>query len=131
MQKKIISHNIGRRKSATARVFLEEGTGKIYINNKTIQDYFPYYLDQRQILIPLLLTKLLNDYNCTIKVFGGGRVGQIGAIKLAISRAICSMDSSKRGLLKQQGLLSRDARVKERRKYGLKKARKASQYSKR
>lgn len=131
MQKKIISHNIGRRKSATARVFLEEGTGNIFINNKTIQEYFPYYLDQRQILIPLLLTKLLNDYNFTIKVMGGGRVGQIGAIQLGIARAICSMDSSKRGLLKQQGLLSRDARVKERRKYGLKKARKASQYSKR
>jgi len=131
MQKKIISHNIGRRKSATAQVFLEEGTGKIFINNKTIQDYFPYYLDQRQILIPLLLTKLLNDYNCNIKVMGGGRIGQIGAIKLAIARAICSMDNSKRTLLKQHGLLSRDARVKERRKYGLKKARKASQYSKR
>jgi len=124
-------HSTGRRKNAIAQVFIKPGTGVITINNKLVNDYFTYSLDQKQIKMPILLTNSLQKFDCNIKVKGGGRMGQIGAIQLGIARAICSIDKSKRVLLKQYGLLSRDARIKERRKYGLKKARKGSQYSKR
>lgn len=124
-------YTVGRRKTAIVQLFLTPGNGKIFINNKIVSDYFVNSSEQIQIYFPLKLTKLENRYDCTIKVKGGGVVGQIGAIRLGLARAICKQDSSKRIILKQYKLLSRDARVKERKKYGLKKARKAPQYSKR
>lgn len=126
-----IHYSVGRRKSSIARISLSSGDGEIQINNKPISIYNTYYIDQNQILIPLVITGLLKSINCNIIVQGGGRSGQVGAIQLGIARAICLYNPSKRALLKREGLLSRDARIKERRKYGLKKARKASQYSKR
>jgi len=130
-QNQLIHHSIGRRKCATARIFLMPGKGSITINNRPVEAYFPYVLDSKQLLKPLLLVDLDKEYDIVVKVQGGGRKGQLDAIGLGIARAICLIDKSKRAVLKQQGLLSRDARIKERRKYGLKKARKASQYSKR
>jgi small subunit ribosomal protein S9 len=130
-QNQIVHHSIGRRKCATARIFLIPGDGKITINNRKVEDYFPYAIDRKQLIIPLLLVDLEKEYDILVKVQGGGRKGQLDAIRLGIARAICLIDKNKRVVLKQQGFLSRDARIKERRKYGLKKARKASQYSKR
>jgi small subunit ribosomal protein S9 len=131
LENKLVYHSIGRRKSAIARVFLTPGQGEIKINKKPLNLYFNYFFDQKEILKPLLLVNLEKEYDVFIIVNGGGRIGQVNAIKLAISRIICLIDSSKRLLLKQQSLLRRDSRIKERRKYGLKKARKAPQYSKR
>lgn len=128
---KKLYYTTGRRKSAIARIVLKTGQGNIVINNKPLNLYFKYYLDQKQVLIPFIVSNLLNQFDCNIKVVGGGRIGQVDAIKLGIARAICLENPSKRTLLKQKKLLSRDDRTKERRKYGLKKARKASQYSKR
>ena len=130
-QKELIIQSIGRRKSAIARVFLKPGVGKVIINDKNLVDYFTYSLDQNQVVLPLLLFNLQTSFGCLIMVEGGGRTGQIGAIKLGLARALCVVDPNYRSTLKQYGLLRRDARIKERRKYGLKKARKASQYSKR
>jgi small subunit ribosomal protein S9 len=131
LENKLVYHSIGRRKSAIARVFLTPGKGEIQINKKPLNFYFNYFFDQKEILKPLVLVNLEKEYDIFIIVNGGGRKGQVNAIKLAISRIICLIDSSKRLLLKQQSLLRRDSRIKERRKYGLKKARKAPQYSKR
>lgn len=131
LKNKLVYHSIGRRKSAIARVFLTPGNGEIKINNKFLSSYFTYFLDQKEILKPLLLVGFEKDYDIFIQVNGGGRKGQVNAIKLALARVICLIDSSNRSLLKQQSLLRRDSRVKEIRKYGLKKARKAPQYSKR
>lgn len=121
----------GYRKCAAAKVFLTPGTGQIFINQKEINKYFTYPLDINDVLYPLLLVNLIDNYNVFIKVKGGGRKGQVEAIRLAIARSLCLINSNNKGLLKQKGLLVRDSRVKERRKYGLKKARKAPQYSKR
>jgi small subunit ribosomal protein S9 len=131
LENKLVYHSIGRRKSAIARVFLTPGQGEIKINKKPLNLFFNYFFDQKEILKPLVLVNLEKEYDVFIIVNGGGRIGQVNAIKLAISRIICLIDSSKRLLLKQQSLLRSDSRIKERRKYGLKKARKAPQYSKR
>lgn len=122
----------GRRKCSIATVQLLPGTGEFTINNMPGIDY----MQQKTDLIftmqaPLDLLLLKNQYNISVKVLGGGLVGQAGAIKLAVARALCKSDDTYRASLKLKGFLTRDARIKERKKYGLKKARKAPQFSKR
>jgi len=123
---------IGRRKESVAQVSLTAGTGSISINNKNAKEYLQNN-DSRLLRInkPLETLNLQNTFDINIKTKGGGLSGQTDAICLAISRALAEYDTSSRTALKQEGLLTRDARIKERKKYGLKKARKASQFSKR
>jgi small subunit ribosomal protein S9 len=123
---------LGKRKTSVAKVFLKEGSGLITINSKTYEDFFSGIGEEREILKnPFILVNLNNKYDIDIKVKGGGISSQLNAIKLAISKAICTINNDYRQTLNQHLLLRRDSRIKERRKYGLKKARKASQYSKR
>lgn len=124
---------LGKRKTSVAKVYLTEGSGVFTINNKLFKDFFSGIgNDEEQFLkIPFILVDSNNKYNIDIKVKGGGLTSQLEAIRLAISKALCLVNSEYRSLLNQKLLLRRDSRIKERRKYGLKKARKASQYSKR
>jgi small subunit ribosomal protein S9 len=123
---------LGKRKTSVAKVFLKQGVGTIKVNNKTFEDFFAGAAEERELLKnPLILVNLNNKFDIDIKVKGGGMSSQMDAIKLAISKAICTIDTEYRKVLNQNLLLRRDSRIKERRKYGLKKARKASQYSKR
>ena len=121
----------GRRKEAIARVRLRPGTGKITVNGVEIEKYFPILTHQVIAKEPLRLTQTEEVYDVDATLNGGGVSGQAGAIRLGIARALVSLDPDQRGVLKKAMLLRRDAREKERRKYGLKKARKAPQYSKR
>jgi|TARA_B110000971_G_scaffold217556_1_gene254662 small subunit ribosomal protein S9 len=129
---KIISYGIGRRKQAIAQVILKSGTGKLTINEKLgnlyLQDNSQYI---QKINNPFLILGIENNYDINIKTRGGGLTGQTDAITLGIARALVKLASDNRGILKKAGLLTRDSRIKERKKYGLKKARKASQFSKR
>ncbi|MDG2985252.1 30S ribosomal protein S9 [Latilactobacillus curvatus] len=121
----------GRRKNSVARVRLVPGTGKITINNKDVVDYIPFanlILDMKQ---PLTITETTDSYDILVNVNGGGFSGQAGAIRHGISRALLTVDPDFRPGLKSAGMLTRDPRMKERKKPGLKKARKASQFSKR
>ena len=123
---------IGKRKQAIARVFLIPGTGNITINKVSGEKYLQYnttYLDK--VWDPLKKLNLENQFDIIVLVRGGGLTGQTDAIQLGVARLICKMDPQNRSILKPFGLLTRDARIKERKKYGLRKARKASQYSKR
>ncbi len=123
---------LGKRKTSVAKVFLKPGVGTIKVNNKSFEDFFASAAEERELLKnPLILVNLNNKFDIDIKVKGGGVSSQMDAIKLAISKAICTIDIEYRKILNQSLLLRRDSRIKERRKYGLKKARKASQYSKR
>ena len=123
---------LGKRKTSVANVFLKDGSGIITVNGKTFENFFSAVGEEREtIKIPLILLNLNNKYDIEIKVKGGGITGQLDAIRLAISKALSKINIEHRPLLKQNLLLRRDSRIKERRKYGLKKARKASQYSKR
>ena len=123
---------IGKRKTSIAKVFLKEGTGTIQINKKTFEDFFAGLEFERELLKkPFVLLNLSNKYDIEVFVQGGGIMGQLDAIRLAIAKALCTIKLEYRPILKQNSLLRRDSRIKERRKYGLKKARKASQYSKR
>nr|YP_010336377.1 ribosomal protein S9 [Goniotrichopsis reniformis]UNJ14783.1 ribosomal protein S9 [Goniotrichopsis reniformis] len=127
-----ISVAVGRRKCAIARVRIAKGDGKIVINNIDSTHYLQYSPKYLQYLKePLALANLETELDIHVNVIGGGIAGQTGAIRLGIARAICKINSDHRGILKAEGCLTRDARVKERKKYGLKKARKAPQYSKR
>jgi small subunit ribosomal protein S9 len=122
----------GRRKSSVATVELIPGTGEFLINNQSGLDYMQKNISLIFIMqAPLTFLQLKNDFNININVKGGGLVGQAAAIKLAIARVLCEYKSAYRSSLKLKGYLTRDARVKERKKYGLKKARKAPQFSKR
>ena len=123
---------IGRRKESVAQVLLTTGTGNITINNKNGKEYLQNN-DSRFLRInqPLETLNLQNTFDINIKTKGGGIAGQTDAICLALSRALVEYDPNNRITLKQEGLLTRDARIKERKKYGLKKARKAAQFSKR
>jgi len=122
----------GRRKSAIARVRLAEGDGRFVINgDRDLEDYFPNIATRRIILEPLKTVERDNAYDIFVRVEGGGIAGQAGALRHGIARALIDLDPDLRPVLKKAGFLTRDARVKERRKYGLKKARKAPQYSKR
>lgn len=133
IQNSLIMHaGTGRRKSSVARVRLIPGTGKMIINGIPAQSYLQFSITYLHILYaPLKSLSLSNEYNIYINTQGGGLAGQTDAIKLGIARALCHIHSDNRKSLKSKGYLTRDARVKERRKYGLRKARKAPQYSKR
>lgn len=128
---KITYLGTGRRKSSVARVRLVEGTGKITINGKDIEEYFD--LDTLKVIVrqPLTVTNTLTKYDVIATVKGGGFTGQAGAIRHGIARALNEANSEYRPALKSNGFLTRDSRMKERKKYGLKKARKAPQFSKR
>jgi len=121
----------GRRKNAVARVRLVPGTGKIVINGRTIEDYFNFETLRSEVKRPLTLTETLGKYDVLAKVHGGGYTGQAGALRHGISRALIKSDVELRGALKKEGFLTRDSRMKERKKYGLKAARRAPQFSKR
>jgi small subunit ribosomal protein S9 len=121
----------GRRKEAVARVRLRPGTGVITVNGRPFEQYFPILTHRVIALEPLRLTQTAEVYDVDATMNGGGVSGQAGALRLGITRALVVLDEEARGQLKKAGLLTRDAREKERRKYGLKKARKAPQYSKR
>ena len=121
----------GRRKEAIARVRLMPGTGTWTVNGRTLDDYFPNKLHQQIAAEPLAALDVADRYDVLVRVQGGGVSGQAGAVRLGVARALLQTDDEARPPLKKNGLLTRDARIKERRKYGLKKARKAPQYSKR
>ena len=123
---------VGRRKQAIARVRLVPGSGTITVNGRTLEDYFPNKLHQQLINDPFTALNLAGAYDVIARISGGGDSGQAGALRLGIARALNGIDAeNNRPTLKKAGFLSRDARVKERKKAGLKKARKAPQYSKR
>lgn len=124
-------YGTGRRKAAVARVFLRPGSGRITVNGKEFQDYFRGILVGVQALEPLKVTNTAGRYDALITVAGGGPSGQADAIKLGVARALLRVDPNFRPALKNGGYLSRDARVVESKKYGLKKARRAPQFSKR
>ncbi|HHU92638.1 MAG TPA: 30S ribosomal protein S9 [Halanaerobiaceae bacterium] len=121
----------GRRKESVARVRLVPGTGKILVNSKDADEYFGRATLTKDIITPLEVTNTLNTWDVMVNVNGGGLSGQAGAIKHGIARALLKVDEDYRKPLKKAGLLTRDPRMKERKKYGLKKARKAPQFSKR
>ena len=122
---------VGRRKRSTARVLLQPGSGNIIVNGIPFEQRFPRGSHQAAITLPLRLTNRLGTLNVLAKVLGGGVSGQAGAIVHATARALLKADESNKQVLREAGLLTRDAREKERKKYGLKKARKAPQYTKR
>jgi small subunit ribosomal protein S9 len=121
----------GRRKRAVARVRLRPGTGQIVVNTRPIEQYFPTATHRMVASEPLRLTSTDEVYDVDATLDGGGITGQAGALRMGIARALIELDPEMRPLLKKSGLLTRDAREKESKKYGLKKARKAPQYSKR
>ncbi len=127
-----LSIGLGKRKTSIAKVFLKEGSGIIKINEKNFEDFSNAVGDEKEMIrSPLILLSNNTKYDIIIKVKGGGIISQIEAIRLAISKALSKINKDYRPILKQNLFLRRDSRIKERRKYGLKKARKASQYSKR
>ena len=121
----------GRRKEAVARVRLVPGRGAVTVNDREVESYFPSQLLQALVRQPLELTGTEGRYDVFVRVRGGGVTGQAGAVRHGIARALIGIDAEMRPALKKAGLLTRDPRMKERRKYGLKKARKAPQFSKR
>ena len=124
-------YGTGRRKSSVARVYLVAGTGKITINKRTIDDYFGLETLKLVVRQPLVLTESIDKFDVLVNVRGGGYTGQAGAIRHGISRALLQADADYRPALKKAGFLTRDPRMKERKKYGLKAARRAPQFSKR
>ncbi|MEV6714304.1 30S ribosomal protein S9 [Lentzea sp. NPDC051208] len=126
-----LAQTVGRRKEAVVRVRLVPGTGKFTLNGKTLEAYFPNKVHQQLIREPLVTTEKPETFDVIGNLHGGGITGQAGALRLAIARALIAIDAEDRPVLKKAGFLTRDPRVKERKKYGLKKARKAPQYSKR
>ncbi|MBI4202857.1 MAG: 30S ribosomal protein S9 [Chloroflexi bacterium] len=131
MQQEHYYHGVGRRKSAIAQVRLFTQPGGIVINGKPLEEAFPWEAWQQLIKEPLQVADALDKYSVQVKVVGGGVVGQAGAVRHGIARALVVLDESLKPSLRQKGLLTRDARVKESKKYGLKRARKKQQYSKR
>ena len=133
MNDKNISYSgIGKRKTSVAKVFLTEGSGTIKVNNKGFEEFFSGIGEERELVKnPFILIDVNNKYDLDIKVKGGGISSQLDAIRLAIAKALCTINNEYRQIFNQNLLLRRDSRIKERRKYGLKKARKASQFSKR
>jgi len=124
-------HKIGRRKTAVARVYLSAGKGEIVINGRAFDNYFTTGTLKYKVKQPLQLTDNAEAFDIKVNVYGGGVTGQAEAIRLAISRALCEIDAENRSILKPEGLLTRDPRMVERKKYGQKKARKKFQFSKR
>jgi small subunit ribosomal protein S9 len=121
----------GRRKTSTARVFLRPGTGEIAVNSRSFESYFPTEVLRTQVRTPLLLTETADKFDVLATVAGGGVSGQAGAVRLGIARALIEYNAELRKRLKKEGLLTRDARIKERKKYGMAGARKRFQFSKR
>ncbi|MGY0393535.1 30S ribosomal protein S9 [Bizionia sp. KMM 8389] len=126
-----VIHKIGRRKTAVARVYVAQGTGKITVNKKDMAVYFPTATLQYKVNQPLAMTNNDGNFDITVNVYGGGITGQAEAIRLGLSRAMCELDPENRLILKPEGLLTRDPRMVERKKFGQKKARKKFQFSKR
>ena len=124
-------HATGRRKKSIARLFISKGKSEININSKSFKDYFPTAVSQFKLLQPLNLTNNLDQYSININVVGGGVNGQVEAVRLALAKALCILNEENRKILKSDGLLTRDSRNVERKKYGRKKARKKFQFSKR
>ena len=132
MAKAKVQYNaVGRRKSSVARVYLTAGTGVITINGRTFEDYIPVAALRLDVLQPLELTETTTKFDINVNVNGGGVSGQAGAIRLGITRALMEVNPDYRQILKPAGLVTRDPRAKERKKYGLKAARRAPQFSKR
>jgi len=125
------NYGTGKRKCAIARVKLLAGNGTIVVNGRAFQEYFPSLALQNVVLEPFKVTGTLNKLDAAVKVEGGGVMGQAGALRHGIARALVESNEGLRSVLRQYGLLTRDARIKERKKYGLKRARKAPQYTKR
>lgn len=128
---KIVFYGTGRRKKSIARVRLVEGNGDITVNGKTLDEYFGTEILKVIVKQPLTVTNTTSKYDIICKVQGGGYTGQAGAVRHGIARALLEANSEYRPILKSNGFLTRDPRMKERKKYGLKKARKAPQFSKR
>ena len=126
-----VIHKIGRRKTAVARVYVAKGKGNITVNQKELATYFPTATLQYKVNQPLEMTENAGKFDITVNVYGGGITGQAEAVRLAISRAMCELDAENRSILKPEGLLTRDPRMVERKKFGQKKARKKFQFSKR
>ncbi len=126
-----VIHKIGRRKTAVARVYLAPGSGSITINKRELNSYFTTGTLQYKVNQPLMLTENDKNFDVSVNVFGGGTTGQAEAIRLALSRAMCQLDAENRSILKPEGLMTRDPRMVERKKFGQKKARKKFQFSKR
>ena len=124
-------HKIGRRKTAVARIYLSEGKGNITINDREFENYFTTDTLKYKVMQPLALTENQTSFDIKVKVFGGGVTGQAEAIRLAISRALVELDQENKSILKPEGLMTRDPRMVERKKFGQKKARKKFQFSKR
>ena len=124
-------YGTGRRKTSTARVYLRPGAGEMRVNRKTFEDYFPNQALRMIIRQPLTLTETANKFDIIVNVAGGGPAGQAGAIRHGITRALMEFNNELRPALKQAGLVTRDPRIKERKKYGQKGARKRFQFSKR
>ena len=128
---KPLTQTTGRRKEAVARVRLRPGTGKVVINGREFEDYFPNALQRAAATEALRVVEAETAYDVDCDIQGGGIAGQAGALRMAIARSILELDEEKRSVLRKAGLLTRDSRKKESKKYGLKKARKAPQYTKR
>ena len=126
-----LTRTVGRRKEAVARVRILPGTGQWKINGRTLEDYFPNKVHQQAVKDPFVKLELGDAYDVIALIHGGGISGQAGALRLGIARGLIEIIDDSRTTLKQAGFLTRDPRIKERKKYGLKKARKAPQYSKR
>ncbi|WP_457617300.1 30S ribosomal protein S9 [Lutibacter sp.] len=124
-------HKIGRRKTAVARVYVSDGSGNITINKRELDNYFTTATLRYKVLQPLNLTDNAKAFDIKVNVYGGGVTGQAEAVRLAISRALIELDPENRAILKPEGLLTRDPRMVERKKFGQKKARKKFQFSKR
>ena len=126
-----VIHKIGRRKTAVARVYVAPGKGNITVNKKDMAEYFTTATLQYKVNQPITMTNNDGNFDITVNVYGGGITGQAEAIRLALSRAMCEVDAENRAILKPEGLLTRDPRMVERKKFGQKKARKKFQFSKR
>jgi len=132
MAKELVQYyGTGRRKSSTARVYLRPGKGRIFVNDREFTEYFPRESLQVLLRRPLVATETLSDYDAHINVTGGGETGQAGAVSLGLARALIEVNPALRATLKKQGLLTRDAREVERKKYGRAGARRRFQFSKR
>jgi small subunit ribosomal protein S9 len=128
---KPLAMTVGRRKTSVVRVRLREGTGKVVLNGRALEDYFPTMANRLRVLEPMKVAGVEGQFDVEAKLEGGGVTGQVDGIRLAIARALIDNDLSLRPALKKAGLLTRDARAVERKKYGLRKARRAPQYTKR
>jgi len=126
-----VVHTIGRRKTSVARIYLSKGKDNVTVNGKDYKEYFPTTTQQYKVMQPFNLTNNAGKYDVSVNVYGGGTTGQVEAIRLAISRALCQISEDNKPALKGEGLLTRDPRMVERKKFGQKKARKKFQFSKR